>query len=224
MTKSPEHGFTLIEVLISSVIIVPILFAVISTKDVVRNTISANERRADTGDHVRRIARRLRQLVRPGLLSTVKIRATQADVDLATAEEAARFAAKPLGIPMYIPTLDDWISPGNLNPRDNIQFQGADDGLAMNASALTSPRVLEFRIDPNEADNDLDDDGDGIVDEGKLHFQYDGLSFVLLENVESCTFALDDGILLLSLQVARSDASGRIHRASIRQRVYLRNN
>ncbi|MHC4514868.1 MAG: prepilin-type N-terminal cleavage/methylation domain-containing protein, partial [Planctomycetota bacterium] len=90
MKKPTESGFTLVEVLISSVILIPILFAILSTRDVVGTTIAANQRRADAGDQVRRVARRVRQMARPGLASTVRVRATKADVDAATAAEAQR--------------------------------------------------------------------------------------------------------------------------------------
>ena len=224
MRESRQSGFTLIEVLIASTILVPILFAIISTQDIVGTTMDANDRRADAGDQARRVARRLRQIVRPALLSTVSVQAMQTDVDAAVAAEAARYAADPLGTPDYIPTLGEWISPAGLDPRPNVQFVCAAGELAVNASKVTAPRSLEFRMDPKEADNDLDDDGDGIVDEGRLHYVYGGLSIVLLENVESCTFALDKGMLLLDLTVARRDRSGRIHRVNIQQKVYLRNN
>ena len=224
MTKSSEGGFTLLEVLITSVVIVPILFAVISTKDVVSNTISSNERRADAGDQVRRVARRLRQLLRPTLVSSLGVRANQADIDAATAAEALRQIEDPGDPPIYIPAMNEWIPPSELDPRPNIQFRSAVSFPAVNAAALTAPRAMEFRIDSNETDNDIDDDGDGIVDEGKLYFTYGANSFVLLNNVEFCTFTVESSVVLLNLQVARVDNTGRIHRASIQQRIFLRNN
>ncbi|MHC4813788.1 MAG: prepilin-type N-terminal cleavage/methylation domain-containing protein [Planctomycetota bacterium] len=224
MKKPTESGFTLVEVLISSVILIPILFAILSTRDVVGTTIAANQRRADAGDQVRRVARRVRQMARPGLASTVRVRATKADVDAATAAEAQRLIDNPTGTPLHIPVIGEWIAPNELDPRPNLQFAAADGKLAVNAAAITTPRAFEFELDPNELDNDKDDDGDGIVDEGKLHFRYDDTSFVLLDNVEDCTFAMDNGVLVLFLRAARRDASGRVHRALIQQRIYFRNN
>lgn len=64
MKKSTEGGFTLLEVMITAALLLPILFAIVSTKEVVIKTVSANDRRADAGDQVRRVARRLRQIVR----------------------------------------------------------------------------------------------------------------------------------------------------------------
>jgi type II secretory pathway pseudopilin PulG len=142
MRRSSESGFTLVEVLISAAVLLPILLAVISAKEVVSNSIATNERRADTADQVRKVARRLRQIIRAGLFSTIKFRATQADIDEAEAKEAERIAENPLGTPIYIPTLGEWISVAELQPRSNLRFQAAAGTLAINAGARTPPRSL----------------------------------------------------------------------------------
>jgi len=224
MKTTTEQGFTLIEVLISSLILVPILLAILATRDLVGSTMNTNERRADVGDHLRRVTRRVRKIARPGLVSSVRVRAIQVDIDEAEAAEHRRKTDNPVSAPIPIPDLGEWVSPNEDEPRPNIRFVAADGKLALNASAITTPRSLEFELDANELDNDKDDDGDGLVDEGKLFFRYETSSFVLLDNVESCTFAMSDGMLVLSLQVARHDASRRVHRASMQQRILLRNN
>lgn len=224
MRTVQEQGFTLIEVLVSSVILIPILMAVLATRDVVGTTMNANERRADVGDHLRRVARRVRKIARPGLISSVRARALQVDIDAAQDAENRRAIDNPLSAPIPIPALGDWVHPNEDDPKINIRFVCADGRLALNAAAITTPRSLEFELDPNELDNDKDDDGDGLIDEGKLFFRYGGTSMVLLDNVESCTFAMKNGILILSLQVAGHDARGRIHRAMTKQRIMMRNN
>ena len=223
--SATERGFTLVEVVVTSVVLVPILFAILSTRDVVTRTISTNDRRADTSNHVRRVSRRVRQIARPGLLSSVKTRALQLDIDLAIAAESQRQIKDPTGEPVFMPALGDWISPYEFGSRNSLQFMSADGNLALNSGAVTAPRSLEFELDPNEFDNGIDDDKDGIVDEGKLYFRYDGSSYVLLANVEACTFSFQDGVLVLFLQAARRENTGkRMHRASVRQRIYFRNN
>jgi prepilin-type N-terminal cleavage/methylation domain-containing protein len=219
-----ERGFTLLEVMVSSVILVPILLAILATRDVVGITMNTNERRADVGDHLRRVARRVRKIARPGLISSARVKANQGDIDEAEAAELIRQTENPLDPPIYIPTLGEWIAPKEDDPRPNIQFVAADGRLALNASATTTSRSLEFELDPGEVDNDKDDDGDGLVDEGKLYFRYETSSYVLLDNVEACTFAMRQGMLMLFVQVARHDARGRIHRASTQQRILMRNN
>ena len=72
-TTNTERGFTLLEVMVSSVILVPILLAILATRDVVGITVNTNERRADVGDHLRRVARRVRKIARPGLISSAKV-------------------------------------------------------------------------------------------------------------------------------------------------------
>ncbi len=224
MKESTERGFTLIEVLVSSVILLPILFAVLTTRDLVGSTVAANQRRADTADQVRRVARLVRQMARPALASTVRVRAIQADVVAITAAEQQRLIDNPTGTPIHIPVVDEWISPNELDPRPNLQFVAADGKLAVNAAAITTPRSFEFKLDPNELDNGQDDDGDGLVDEGKLYFHHDGSSFVVLDRVEDCTFTMDNGVLILFLRAVRRDSSGRVHRALIQQKIFLRNN
>lgn len=219
-----ERGVTMIELMIVTVILTPILFAIFSTQKVVSNTVAVNDRRADAADSARNVCRNLRKLIRPGLKSTVRVRATQADVDDATAKEAARKISDPTGLPIYIPSVDEWISAEPNDPRPTIRFTAADGVLAMNAAEVTEPRHLEFVMDAGEIDNGVDDDGDDLVDEGAIRFHYGSIDLTVLEGVESCDFSVNEGAITVRLTVARNVGVEGVQRASIQQTILMRNN
>ena len=127
MRTSRTSGFTVIEMMIVVVVLVPILLAVLSTSEQLGNTVNTNERNADAFESVRGVAERAGRLLRAAHRSTLRVRATQADV---TAGKAA--------------SVGQWISAPELDPRPNIQFQCASGTLSMNAKSLTSARELEF--------------------------------------------------------------------------------
>ena len=195
MRGSKADGFTLVEVMIVMVVSVPIFLAVLSTSERVGRTVDATERNADASETVRRVAERVGHLVRAAHRSTFRVRATQADVTAAKAS-----------------VVGEWISAPDLDPRPNIQFQSASGTLSMNANSLTSPRELEFVLDANEDANGTDDDGDGLVDEGKLFLRYESARMAIADGVESCSFELDGQVIKFSVQCAKRDRSGHVHR------------
>ncbi|MFQ5507131.1 MAG: hypothetical protein ACE5F1_20360, partial [Planctomycetota bacterium] len=198
---------------------VPLMVAVFVTSDVVVHTIDADSQQSDVAEELRTTYQRLTAMLRPASLATVRTRATNVDVQ----EAQALAALDPLSnIP--VPAPGDWIPMGELNSRSNLQFRTAAGELSMNAAALTGSRDLEFIRDSNEKDNNIDDDGDGLIDEGKLYLNYDTARVVLTDGVEMCTFVIAERVLKLTLLCARRDKSGRVHRVSIEHRVFLRNN
>ena len=206
MTTSRANGFTVVELMIVVVVAVPILWAVLSTSQRLGSTVNTNERNADACESVRRVAERTLRLLRAAKRSTLRVRATQADVN------AGKAAA-----------VGDWMSAPELDPRHNIQFQCASGTLSMNATSLTSPRELEFVLDANENANGTDDDGDGLVDEGQLFLRYGSTRVPIAAGVESCSFERDDKTVKFSLQCAKRDRNGQVHRAMVQQVVWVRN-
>ena len=79
-------------------------------------------------------------------------------------------------------------------------------------------------MDASETDNDVDDDGDGLIDEGALHYETENVRVTLLDGVETCEFTLDGSVLIFALHIARLDSSRRVRRAVVERRIYLRNN
>ncbi len=206
MRGSKADGFTLVEVMIVMVVSVPIFLAVLSTSERVGRTVDATERNADASETVRRVAERAGHLLRAAHRSTLRVRATQVDVDDARAS-----------------VVGEWISAPEMDPRPNIQFQSASGTLSMNATSLTSPRELEFVLDANEDANSKDDDGDGLVDEGKLFLRYESARMAIADGIESCSFELDGQVVRISVQCAKRDGSGQVHRVVAQQVVWLRN-
>lgn len=204
--RSKERGFTLIEIIIVSVMMVPVIMAIMGTSRLVRSSIDTNERRASVQQVLRETIERVGTLVRSAVLSTARVRATQADVDAAKAANVG-----------------DWIAPVDLDPRPNVRFQSAAGTLSLNASVLTPPREIEFRMDSAEVANGIDDDGNGLVDDGALYLLYNTKPVLLLDGVEACTFTFEDGMLRVSLDCGRVDAAGRVHRSSIEHSFHLRN-
>lgn len=204
---SGSAGFTLVEVLIVALIFVPILLAVSSTTGMVSGTVNTNDRSAEVLETLRKSMQRLGQLVRPGSITTIRMQAIQQDV---TDGKAA--------------SVGDWIEPKDLEFRPGIRFQSADGVLSMNAAALTPPREITFTMETGELDNDLDDDGDGMIDEGTVYLLYGATRVNLVEGVEDCQFAMDGRLLRITMQTARADAKKRVHRATIQETFYLRNN
>ncbi|MHC4515566.1 MAG: prepilin-type N-terminal cleavage/methylation domain-containing protein [Planctomycetota bacterium] len=202
-----EGGFTMIEMSIVMTILVPILVGIAVTTSSVNNTMEADSRRADVMTYCRRMSQRIAKLVRPAQMTTITVQAVQEDVTM------LRAAA-----------VGDWIAPTDLVWRPGIEFRSASGLLSMNAALLTSPRRIVFALEPSETDNDIDDDGDGLVDEGTITLLQNDITLAILKDVEECSFALDGRILKMRLRVARRSSERRIYRNFLEQRFYLRNN
>ena len=99
-TSSGCAGFTLLEMMIVTLIFVPILLVVSSTTGMVSGTINANDQSAEVLEALRRTMQRLGQLVRSGSMTTIRVQAIQADV---TAGKAA--------------SVGEWIEPTDLEKR-----------------------------------------------------------------------------------------------------------
>ena len=202
-----EGGFTLVELFVVMALLLPILGVVLSSSDVALQSMRASEAGADAVENAQRIAQRVTQFIRPAILSTYRMEATDTDVAMGRATAAG-----------------EWIDPVDLEPRPVMQFRSADGILAINASALTSVRVLRFRLDPGETVDGTDQDGDRLVDEGSIVFEHDGESVVLGTGIEQCTFTLDARKITLRLRAAKRRGDGSIARATTIQALTFRNN
>ena len=241
---SATSGFTLVETSIAILVSVPILFAIVSTGDIVGNTVSTSEQVASVSDVLRSTARRVGQLVRPASVATLEGKEDAIPM-------GGEFTYEPYAgtINQYHeyydpyayyeltepePTYDpitgevieppvDWQPLQNYVPRTSLRFQAATGTLSMNARELTPPRSIEFVRDAADPLNGIDDDGDGLVDEGRLVLNYDGVQTKIADGIESSTFVLEDRVVRFRLTFAKRDSNGRIHRGTIEQRFFLRN-
>jgi len=215
--QSNQRGFTLLELLVVCAIAVPILGSVFATNMLVRGEVESGDTSASVAESCRTAGQRVSLYARSGLLSTCAVRATQDDVNAATAAQA-------LNPSVVVPSIGDWIAPPVGAERTTFRFQAADGVLSMNAAALTPAREFQFVIDDNETANGIDDDGDGMIDEGKLELRINTSQLELIATgVELCRFSLTGRVLSVRLQCARRDHQGHVYRAVVTHSIYMRN-
>ena len=208
MKRDPESGFTMVELLIVAAILVAMLGAVLSASDTVTKTATANARSAEVTATVRGALRKIGSFVRSAKMSTIVMPAVQADVTAARAT-----------------FVGEWISPTDLIQRPGLGFQSASGLLSMNAALSTLPRELTFQLEKGELANGLDDDGDGLVDEGEILLMHDSFTVAVVRNIVDFSFMLDGRMLRVRVRCGKSDPSGRNPvEAQLEQSFYLRNN
>lgn len=205
--KSTQSGFTLLEMTLVVTILVPVLAGIAVTTQTVSSTMVSNTRNADSQTAVRRMGARVGGLLRPAKISSIKVQAVQADV--------AALRASAVG---------EWIDSTDLLWRPGLQFVAASGLLSMNAALSTSTRQFTFALEGTETANGVDDDGDGLIDEGEITMLQNGTTLAILKDVEECSFSMEGRVLSVRLRVARSDRQGIVYRSSLEQRFYLRNN
>jgi len=200
-------GFTLTEVMVGTVILAVMMAAVWNTTTTATRATEENTVSAESLTQCRRYLERVTRLVTPAKMSTLEMPASAADV-------AAGLAV----------TVGEWIeAPGDAEWRTGIQFLAASGTASMNAMLNTSLRSVSFTLEAAETDNDLDDDGDGLVDEGTVSLLHDGTTIHVLRGVEACSFQLSDRLLAIRMRCGITKG-GRTHRADLTQRIFLRNN
>lgn len=200
-----EQGFTVVELMIVIAVLVPLLVSLGGMSSVVTSTVNANDRSSEVSERARRTMQRIGQLLRPGKLSSFQTTATPADV--------AALRATAVG---------EWISPTDLQPAEGVRFRAAEGLLSINAALSTPERRITFVLESGESDNDVDDDGDGLVDEGDVVLAY-GPAPVRLGVFERCHFTFDGRYVRVTLVCARSSPE-RVYRATMSQSFYVRNN
>jgi len=209
VTRQRESGFTLVEIAIVIVLLTTMLAAVWNTANAVGSTVDTNSRSAEVTSSVRSTLRRIGAFARSAKMTTLLVQAVQEDVT------AGRATA-----------IGEWIPPPDpdLLWRPGIQFQMASGLLSMNAALSTSPRRLTFEIEPGETQNGVDDDGDGLIDEGEVRLVHDMVTIAVVRNIETCEFQLDGRMLRVRIASGRRDRSSTVIRAQLEQSFYLRNN
>ncbi len=195
-SATASAGFTLVEVLVVTALLLPMLIAIATTTGLVQNSMSVNEVRGDLSRKMHRVAEDVGRLMRSAALSTMEHRHEPGEA---------------------------WHFPTELVTGVSLRFRHAEGLLSINATSLSSLRTLEFVLEPGETDNGLDDDGDGLVDEGSLMQFQDGISWRLARDVEFCTFTLEGRVMRFVLTCAR-EVDGRILRATVRRSCFIRNN
>jgi hypothetical protein len=222
-----QSGFSLLEVMIVGALMVPALAIILRATDMATNNLSADDTVGRYMESLQRSAVRIAAIIRPCSLATYRMESTQVDVDETAAEEAAEAAM--LTYLRTVPSgtahaVGEWIEPADGAARTGIRFQGATGQVSMNAAALTPPRTLRFVRDSGELANGLDDDQDGLIDEGAVWLTYDSSTIQLNSNIERCLFSLTSRTLTITLASAVRRRDGRVQRFTHNEVLFLRNN
>ncbi|HLQ36799.1 MAG TPA: prepilin-type N-terminal cleavage/methylation domain-containing protein [Planctomycetota bacterium] len=207
MNAARQSGFTLVEAAIVVAILGLIMAAVWNTTTTLNDTVRADSAGAEVMTQARRYVSRLARLLRAAKLTTMQVQAEQADVDAGLATVVGEWTGIPEGV---------W--------RHSIRFDDATGLLSMNAALSTSPRSMVFHLDPGEIANGLDDNSNGLVDEGHVSLLYEGVEVDVLLNVEECSYELEGRLLSVRVRVGQRDNKHRVYRATVIEQIYLRNN
>jgi prepilin-type N-terminal cleavage/methylation domain-containing protein len=201
-----QAGFTLVELTIVAALLAMVMAGIAAFLGAATTSIRLDDNVAVAMESLQRSAIRVSQVMRPCSISTFRVLSTTADVPLAAA------------------TVGEWIEPVEGEARAAIQFRAATGELSLNAEQLTAPRSFRIQLETGELDNDADDDGDGMVDEGRLMMDYDGIPVALASNLEAATFTLVGRLLTIRLQSAARTRAGVMQRFTASEVLYLRNN
>ena len=206
MRHSASSGFTLLEVTITTLLLLPLIAALVSAGKLVIGSVGASESAAGLSDAVGRTVQRVEGIVRSGVYASLRIRAEQKDVDDG-----------------YAASVGEWILPRDFEARRAIDLNSTGGQASTDITAPTVQQRLEFVLDADETDNGVDDDGDGLVDEGHLRWQVGGIESVLLRGVETCTFTPEGRLIRFTLECARRGSQGEMRRATVTQNIFIRN-
>jgi prepilin-type N-terminal cleavage/methylation domain-containing protein len=204
--RSAQGGFTLVEVTMVAALFGLILGAIAMSLQTTSQSLTADDQVGRAMESLQRCAVRIAHIARSCALTTFRVASTAADV------------------PLRATAAGQWIEPEDGEPRAAIQFRTADGRLSMNAAALTPPREFRLRLDPGEIQNGIDDDNDGLIDQGTLMMNYDGVDVELGHHVESCVFTLTDRLLTIDLTSGVRRRNGSVQHFKIHETAYLRNN
>ncbi|MCB9883374.1 MAG: hypothetical protein H6832_13280 [Planctomycetes bacterium] len=193
--------------MIVSLVCVPLLLGVISTTTKVADTVTVNDLSSENEQSLGVIVERLVKELRAGHRASFSTKAIADDV---TAMRAS--------------AIGEWIPAVELTPRKNLRFTSAEGKISMNAAFATDTREYDFFLDAGESDNGMDDDGDGMIDEGTLILRRaGGPAMTIARGVEAFAYEVDGRAIRLLIRIARRDEKGRIYRVSATPMIFVRN-
>lgn len=201
-----QSGLTLVELMLVASLLAMVLAAVTSCLGAATTSLNLDDKVAVAMESLQRSIVRVSQVMRPCSISSYRVMSTDADV------------------PLYAVAADEWMEPIDGDPRPSMQFRSATGELSLNAALLTDARSLRLQLENGETDNDLDDDGDGIIDEARLIMDYDGIPVAMASSVEAATFTLTGRLLTIELRSAVRARDGSVQRFTARETLFLRNN
>ncbi|MCA8971396.1 MAG: hypothetical protein KDC95_16505 [Planctomycetes bacterium] len=193
--------------MIVSLVCVPLLLGVISTTTKVADTVTVNDQSSENEQSLGVIVERLVKELRAGHRASFSTKAIADDV---TAMRAS--------------AIGEWIPAVEATPRKNLRFTSAEGKISMNAVLATDTREYDYFLDAGESDNGMDDDGDGMIDEGTLILRRaGGPALTVARGVEAFEYEVDGRAIRLLIRIARRDEKGRIYRVSATPTIFVRN-
>jgi len=205
--RTRQGGFSLVEMLIVMAVMATMLSAVWTASDMVGASVVSGSKSAEVTSRTRGTLHDIGRFVRPGKMTTILAQAVQADV------VAGRAAS-----------VGQWIFPTDGIARTGFRFQSARGKSALNAGLSNRLRSLSFTLESGELENGVDDDGDGLVDEGDLVFSESASPTRVVRRLEECSFTLQGRLLTVTVRSAGADEKGTVYRVQMDQGFYLRNN
>jgi hypothetical protein len=202
-------GFTLVEVAVVAALLVPLLLIVGTATKGVSGAIAANDRAAETNALEVRVLGELARVLHFGRIGTLCTQATTADV------KAGRAAA-----------VGDWFAMPLHEARSTMQFLSLTGTQQLPLVLPQQLCTLQFVRSSKEKANGIDDDRNGLVDDGELRCTTGNVSTRLLGGVELCSFVLDVGVVRVTLRYGKPCPVGEgtaVRRTTLNHTVSLRN-
>lgn len=188
-------GFSLLEMAISTMVLVGILAIVLPVSGVVGRNLSMNRCQGELRERVQIASSRVAGFLRPASLGTLRVNVAGA-----------------------------WVIPAEATPYDSIQFRALTGYPYGSTPDLGPLRVLRFKLDVGEIANGVDDDRDGLIDEGGLYVEEGGKPVELAEGVELFRVIKIGRTLVFTIQCGGRDSDGGMQRTRFEQTIVLRNN
>ena len=116
------------------------------------------------------------------------------------------------------------VLPAVLDDSEMIIFRLVT-GYNAGSAVLGAQNRLSFQLAPGETDNNIDDNGDGRIDEGSLLFEepLGSTAVTIAENVIDVGFTAVTGGVTFTIQVAIADKKGNLIEKTYTQQVTFRN-
>lgn len=206
MKTNPQRGFTLVEVAVVAALLGGAMAMIAACLETTTRSLGADDLVARSMETLQRNAVRISSILRPCSLTTYQVLSTAADV------------------PTYASAPGQWIEPTDGEARAAIHFRAASGVESMNAATLTGWRGLRLELAAGETANGIDDNGDGMIDEGDVILDYDGASVRIASHIEGVSFTLTGRLLEIELRSGARRRDGSIQRFKIHETLYLRNN
>lgn len=204
--ETAERGYTLVELTIAAALLAGAMAMIAISLSTASNSLHGDDLVAKGMESLQRSAVRVSQIMRPCSLTSYRVLSVASDV------------------PVQASAVGEWIEPNDGEARAAIQFRAASGVESMNATALTLPRVLRLEPEATDPTDGVDNDGDGMIDEGYLVLDYDGVAVRLASNIERCVFTLTGRQVEIELHSAARRRNQAVQRFTAHETLYLRNN